>query len=644
MSIPTGGAGGFAKGAGSGASSNAGVAKAGKDAASSAGEKAAPAVGEAVNASGKDAGNNLAQKAGFGSGIVPAAASAAAGAAAGPAAGVAAGKAAEALAPAVKMGAGGTSPAGPGDRGDGPAGKSMSGLGKTAAATAAVPAAGAASQLAFMMMLLNWMKQMFFGALAMAMNLLNAIFGAALMVGKVLFGGFMAAGAAVSSFLGGVVSAGAAAVSVAVSTVMVVSVSVVSVVTGIAGHNAQREGGLFDCSAEIVAASNSVDQEPEGGSEQATLANAKLIYGVLSAWGMPDENIAGILGNWDMESGIDPTGVETISGERFSLGPLKQAAEDADFDVTRVAPEYGARFPGVKLLGIGLGQWSNDRNTQLRDYAREEGSWATLETQLGFMISRDSGAPVIKHMIANPIGSPTAAAKYFHDEWERSADTTMGPREAAATRWFARMGGWTKNQALADSILAQAGATLDQANVNRVNNAKANCQTDTKTARAGLKEGGLDLEEAEALMAVYRSEGESVLASAFGGGGPGDCGFGKADNCVGFSSYFMYKFTSFKQYAPGNGIDTAASIARMNGRETSPTPTPYSVFSMRTSAPEGHTGVVLGIQGDMAIIGEASCGSNHAGTRAFMQPLSELTSGDYVFTDVSDLLTEESIA
>lgn len=640
MSIPTGGAGGFAKGAGSGAPPNASVAKAGKDAASSTGEKAAPAVGEAVNASGQDAGKNLAQKAGFGSGIAPAAA----GAAGGPVAGIAAEKAAEALPPAVKMGAGGTSPAEPGDRGDGPAGQPLGGLGKTATATAAVPATGAAGQLAFTLMLLNWMKQMFFGALAMAMNFLNAIVGAALMVGKMLFGGAMAAGAAVSSFLGGAVSAGVAAVSVSVSTAMVVGISVVSVVTGISGHNAQREGGLFDCSAEIVAASKSVDQEPEGGSEQATLANAKLIYGVLSAWGMPDENIAGILGNWDMESGIDPTGVETISGERFSLGPLKQAAEDADFDVTRVAPEYGARFPGVKLLGIGLGQWSNDRNTQLRDYAREGGSWATLETQLGFMISRDSGAPVIKHMLANPIGSPTAAAKYFHDEWERSADTSMGPREASATRWFARMGGWTKNQALADSILAQAGATLDQANVNRVNNAKANCQTDTKTARAGLKEGGLNLEEAESLMAVYRSEGESVLVSAFGGGGPGDCGYGKADNCVGFSSYFMYKFTSFKQYAPGNGIDTAASIARMNGRETSPTPTPYSVFSMRTSAPEGHTGVVLGIQGDMAIIGEASCGSNHAGTRAFMQPLSELTSGDYVFTDVSDLLTDESMA
>ncbi|MFJ2662599.1 phage tail tip lysozyme [Arthrobacter koreensis] len=638
MSIPTGGAGGFAKGAGSGAAPNTGVSKAGKDAAASAGENAAPAVGEAVNASGRETGSDLA-RAGFGSGPPPLGP----GAAPGPVPGTGE-QVPEALAPAVKMGAGGTSPASPGDA-EGPRGaNAVGGLGKTAAATAAVPAAGAAGQLAFTLMLLNWMKQMFFGAAAMALNLLNSFIGGALAIGKMLVGGLTAAGAAVSSFLGGAITAGTAAVSVGVTGAMVVGISVASVVTGVGQNNAMREGALSDCSADIVAASKSVDIEPEGGAEAATLANAKLIYGVLSAWGMPDENIAGILGNWDMESGIDPTGVETVSGERFALGPKKQSAEDQGFDVTRVAPEYGVRFPGVKLLGIGLGQWSNDRNTQLRDYAQGEGSWATLETQLGFMISRDSGAPVIKHMIAHPIGSPTAAARYFHDEWERSADTTMGPREAAATRWFARMGGWSKNQALADSILAQAGASLDQANVNRVNNARANCQTDKKTLTAGLKEGGLDFKEAEDLMAVYRSEGESVLIAAFGSGGPGDCGFGKSDNCVGFSSYFMHKFTSFKQYAPGNGIDTAASIARLTDRETSTTPTPYSVFSMRTSAPEGHTGVILGIQGDMAIIGEASCGSNHAGTRAFMQPVSELTSGDYVFTDVSDLLTDEAMA
>ena len=286
----------------------------------------------------------------------------------------------------------------------------------------------------------------------------------------------------------------------------------------------------------------------------------------------------------------------------------------------------------MDLLGIGLGQWSNARNAQLREYAKDSGKWAMLETQLGFMISKDSGAPVIKNMIAHPVGSAAAAAVYFHNEWERSANSSTSARETAATKWFAKTGGSYRPVAGRLEPLAQSGATLSEANVNRVNTAKANCRTG-KVKNAGLKDGGMTLDEAQAFMATYRFEGESVLVAAFGAGGPGDCGYGKADNCVGFSWYFMHKFTSVQGYASGNGIDTAAAIAKLTDRATSSVPTPYSVFSQKTGAPEGHTGVILGIQGDQAIIGEASCGSNHAGTRAYTRPLSELTPDTFTFTD-----------
>lgn len=636
MSIPTGGgAGGFAKGSGPGSAADAA-------------KSAAPSVGDAVNASSKGAGKDLAKNAGSEGG----------------AGGSSAGQALNALSksPAAaalpggvvgqavarhaveKMGAGGTSPEGDPDENSGTVGK-MDGTTKAAAAAAAVPVAGAVGQLMFMLMILNWLKTMFFAFLAMMMNLLSSILAVLFTVAKFFLGGAMAMGTAVSSFVGGAISVGTAAVASVATTFLVVSVSVVSLVTGTGNDTAQKDGALFDCSVDVVAAAESSgDGVPEDTSAK-TLANAQIIYGVLSAWGMSDENVAGILGNWDMESGIDPTGVETITGEPFSVGPKKKEAESNGFDVEKIDPDYADRFPGVDLVGIGLGQWSNGRNTQLREYAKGSGNWASLETQLGFMISKDSGAQVIKNMISTPAGSPSAAAIHFHNHWELSADTSTAAREAAAVKWFARMGGWSKNQSLADSILAQSGSTLDDANVNRVSTAKENCLTGAGKAKlAGLKEGGLDLEEAEALMATYKSEGESVLVAAFGAGGPGDCGFGKSDNCVGFSSYFMHKFTSFKQYAAGNGIDTAASIAKMTDRETSGTPSPYSVFSMKTGAPEGHTGVILGIEGDQAIIGEASCGSNHAGTRAFTRPVSELTNGDYVFTDVSDLLTDEAMA
>lgn len=636
MSIPIGGAGGLAGGKGPEAS-NAGIPKPGADAAGPAAKGVSSQVGGAADAAGKESGKGLA-KAAVAGGVQ--------GAAGGPA-GIAAG-AGKAVATEVvkdKLGAGGTSPAGDPESQNGMVGKELQSGAKKAAVVAAVPAAEVGGKLIFLMMFLNYLKQLLFAALAMVMNLVNLIAGIVLGAVKAFFGGVMAIGAGVSSFLGGAVSAVAAGVSTVAGALLAVTVAVASVAGGIAGSNAaEKDGAIVDCSVEVMTAAKSSGTDSVADSPELTLSNAKLVYGVLSAWGMPDENIAGILGNWDAESGIDPTGVETVTGEPYRLGEKKKDAEDKGFDAAEFAPEYAKQHSGVKLLGIGLGQWSNDRNTQLLDYAKaSSGSWATLETQLGFMISKDSGAPVIKHMISTPIGSAAEAAVYFHDEWERSADASTGTREAAATKWFARMGGWSKNQSLADSILAQSGSTLDKANVNRVRDAKAECLTDDKTQTVGLKEGGLDLDQAQALMAVYRSEGESVLAAAFGGGGPGDCGYGKADNCVGFSSYFMYKFTSFKQYAAGNGIRTAASIAEMTDRETSSTPKPYSVFSMKTDAPEGHTGVVLGIQGDRAVIGEASCGSNHVGTRAFTVPLTTLTNGDYVFTDVSDLITDEAM-
>lgn len=620
MAIPTGGAGGSAKGAGPGAGSPQTKAEGAKRATG----QLTPGE-ERVRAQKSDPSSSLGA-----SGAVQAAAGA-----------TPVGGALAAAKTAARLGAAGTSLVRDPEADSQHVGR-MGGELKKAALTASVPAASAAAQVLFLMMILNWLKTMFFAALAAVLNLIKTAIFVAMTVGKMLFGGAFAAGAAISSFVGGAVSAATATVATAAVSALIAVTAVVSVVTGGSNATAQRDGALEDCSSDIVAASLSTSTGTGDANAAVTLANAKTVYGVLSAWGMPDENIAGILGNWDVESGIDPTGVETVSGEPFSLGTKKQEAEAKDFDVTKVAPDYGARFPGISQLGIGLGQWSNARNTQLREYAKAPGRWATVETQLGFMISKDSGAPVIKDMIAHPVGSAAAAAVRFHNDWERSADTSTAAREESATKWFSKMGGWSKNQSLANSILAQSGATLSDANVNRVSEAKANCLTG-KVSTAGLKNGGMTLDEAQAFMSTYKFEGEAVLTEAFGTGGPGECSGGKADNCVGFTWYFMHKFTSVKGYASGNGIDTAAAIAKLTDRATSNVPAAYSVFSQKTSAPEGHTGIILGIEGDQAIIGEASCGTNHAGTRAYMRPLSELTPDIFTFTDVTDLITAKSM-
>ncbi|MCI4659585.1 phage tail tip lysozyme [Cryobacterium zhongshanensis] len=531
---------------------------------------------------------------------------------------------------APARGAGGTSAAAP-ESGEANGPSSKGGAAKVAGAAAAVPAAGAAGQIMILAMFINFLKGMMMALAALATNVWGMAVGLALAAGKAVVGAIMGFGGMISGAVGGAVSAAAAGVTSAVAAAAVTAMVIVGAVVGITGgSDLALKDGRVDCQVGATTALAKIDGSA-GSVDAMTLANAKTVYGVLSAWGMPDENIAGIIGNWDAESGVDPTSVQDdFSSPQMITDVKKTTATNTD-------------------KGIGLGQWTFGRNANLRAYATGiSKDWWTLETQLGFMLSAAEGADaaVVKDMIATPYGTPAEAAIYFHSTWERSADTASmaSRRGVSATKWMGLFSGWTKDQALADSILAQSGTTVTGANSSRSQAVRADC-LGVGGAVLTAKEGGLTFEEATAMMALYRTEGRTFLEARYGSGGPGDCGNGdKSDNCVGFSTYFVNKYTSFQQYAHGDGIDTAGSMASMMGKTLSTTPTVYSVASGPASGPEGHTFVVLGIQGDQAVIGEASCGSNHKYTRARLIPLSELTGGAWKFVDVSDLITKQPSA
>lgn len=619
MTPSAGGAGGFAAGAAGGAASDAsGVAKsAPNDAIDQAG--GAKGLSEQSDKQQPDTGAGLSQ-ADTGSG--------------------AGGAQAQAAEPAPALGAGGTSaaPVAPG-AGDGvvPGGAG----GKAVGAAAAVPAAGVAGQTMMLMMFLNWLKGILMQMAALAVNLWNMFLGAILMAVKTVVGFFMGIGAGIAGFFGGAVSAAAAGATSFFASIIAVVVVVAGAVVGVSATvnaTAQRDGAI-SCEVPAQAALDIVEGQ-EGNADQITLANAQTVYSVLAAWGMPKENIAGILGNWQMESGIDPTGVEGIYDEKFNVGPQKKAAEDADF-----GGYTNANGDTMEVRGLGLGQWTNGRGQKLIDYAQRIGQpWHKLETQLGFMIGGDNpgSIDIVKDMIQTSLGTPGDAALHFHHVWEVSDDGQDGldRRSEAATAWMGKFGGWTENKALADSILKQAGTTVTSANSSSAQAIRDEC-VGADAGSLTLKDGGLTLEEAQKLMDVYLSDGENFLVSRYGGGGPGDCGYGKADNCVGFSTYFVNKYTSFQQYAPGNGIDTAGSMANLMNKETTKVPTAYSVASGPGSGAEGHTFVVLGIEGDQAVIGEAACGTNHRGTVARYMPISELTNGSWEFVDVTDLMNTD---
>ncbi|MDO4254382.1 MAG: phage tail tip lysozyme [Kocuria sp.] len=514
--------------------------------------------------------------------------------------------------------------------------KTAKGVAVGGAAAAAPPAMG----LVMLMALLKWLKTMFFAMLAMAANAANLVLGfivgVAKAVGHAIAAPFVAIGGLVGKAAGAVfgvaVTATVAPVATAASGVVatITAVAVLSTVaTGVlnqGGYDDGRGSSAANCFVNVGTGGPGADVPAN------TEANAQAVYSVLKSWGMPDENIAGILGNWSQESGVDPTSVESIYDEPYQIGPRKQAAWDGNF----------THIPGQEHGGIGLGQWSNGRTPMLLDYAQSKGvDWYTIETQLAFMVEGDnpSDVAVFKDMITTSQGSPAAAAKYFHDKWERSADNAqmMQERVADAEMWYGKMSGWSVDDSVAGGVEDIVGDIVDTIG-GGINTILGNCDSDT-AGPGGLVDGGMNEEQAQQLVDLYNEEGDKFLDEKYGNsGGPGSCGDNHAMNCVSFSTYFMNKYTSFQQYAPGNGIRTAYLIAEMTGKQMQDNPVPYSVGSGPGSGPAGHTLVVLGVDGDKVIVGEAGYCSYMGRVR--VDSAARLKAEGWKFVDVSDLIGE----
>lgn len=104
---------------------------------------------------------------------------------------------------------------------------------------------------------------------------------------------------------------------------------------------------------------------------------------------------------------------------------------------------------------------------------------------------------------------------------------------------------------------------------------------------------------------------DSITAMNAGPGKPGTgCNGGPLSNCVSFSAFFINKFTDLR-YQGGNGNDVVDRLAAA-GATTGNEPRLYAVFSNGFGTSAGHTGIILGIQGDTLIVGHASC--SHPGS------------------------------
>lgn len=139
------------------------------------------------------------------------------------------------------------------------------------------------------------------------------------------------------------------------------------------------------------------------------LTQADKIHDYLKKYGWTETAIAGVLGNFQQESGLDP------SLEQYSNG-----------------------------VGYGLGQWSYSRRTALEEYARGRMlPVSNLYLQLDFLMTEPDEKEYVDRYSRTHFQSPAEAAMNWGVNWERydlsdgSMMNTRIPYAAAYYDWYA---------------------------------------------------------------------------------------------------------------------------------------------------------------------------------------------------------------
>lgn len=176
-----------------------------------------------------------------------------------------------------------------------------------------------------------------------------------------------------------------------------------------------------------------------GGDE---FARAKAIYEYLRSQGATNQAIAAVLGNWSVESSINPKRAE---GDYLSppVGARENSWDDEGWLSLGGPAIYNGRYPNILRRGLGLGQWTDTadgsrRHTLLLEYAkRKNQKWYDLGLQLDFMLHGDS--PYYTNWLKDFFkhsGSPANLAQLFLIYWEGNSGDKLLERQTRATEWY----------------------------------------------------------------------------------------------------------------------------------------------------------------------------------------------------------------
>lgn len=248
----------------------------------------------------------------------------------------------------------------------------------------------------------------------------------------------------------------------------------------------------------------------DGGDAQT---NAKKVFYLYDALGVPKVNISGILGNYTVECKIDPTTIEGIYDEPYTLGPKKQAANSNldSYTLNTLFPLYARTgvsihkptfkaTDGKYYPGIAINSATGEGAKKLIDYANSKNApWYSIELQLTFNLTYVGTKNVVQYNYMTqqwnkPEASPSAAAITFGQRYEHGGISpyakgilNSAKRESAAAEWYSQMTDWTSNLNYGYSLIKAAGygPPTQASNFNQSAWDSANAQIKFNTTNGG---------------------------------------------------------------------------------------------------------------------------------------------------------------
>lgn len=200
-------------------------------------------------------------------------------------------------------------------------------------------------------------------------------------------------------------------------------------------------GGLANSSSQAA------KQAEEFNPDSSIAERAQTVYNEIKKVdpNATTQGISAFLGNWDVESSINPKRAEgDYLAPPVGAKDDKDPAWDSEKWLTMGGPDiYNGGFPNILHRGLGLGQWTDTsdgstRNTMLRDYAKsQKEKWYSLPLQINFAMSADTPYDrALFKAIVESDQSVEALADQVATLWERNNGDKMDQRKEQSRKWF----------------------------------------------------------------------------------------------------------------------------------------------------------------------------------------------------------------